>query len=214
MSGLPDAKEAKGGGKPRSKPRQQPAKPRKAAAAAAAAAEEEEEDDEMAEAEGRQFHLVCQPANQAAPLFAFAPLHAPSYCVWQGMMISGLLNSGGCLFLNLLLPLLQRRSLWVAPPGQRQMHRMMTPVSSSRASARQQQLAATAHGLGLEAQRSRRAAGRRAATAARRRERSTFWPPRRKRRRQVGVKAEVVAPTCTAGVMPSAAPEQPAEPAA
>ena len=29
MSGLPDAKEAKGGGKPRSKPRQQPAKPRK-----------------------------------------------------------------------------------------------------------------------------------------------------------------------------------------
>ena len=48
MSGLPDAKEAKGGGKPRSKPRQQQAKPRKAAAAAV------EEEDEMAEAEGRQ----------------------------------------------------------------------------------------------------------------------------------------------------------------
>lgn len=48
MSGLPDAKEAKAGGKPRSKPRQQQqAKPRKAAAAA-------EEDDEMAEAEGGQ----------------------------------------------------------------------------------------------------------------------------------------------------------------
>ena len=61
MSGLPDAKEAKGGGKPRSKPRQQPAKPRKAAAAAAAAAAQEE-DDEMAEAEGRQL-VVSQPGS-------------------------------------------------------------------------------------------------------------------------------------------------------
>jgi hypothetical protein len=65
MSGLPDAKEAKGGGKPRSKPRQQPAKPRKAAAAAAAAAQEE--DDEMAEAEGRQL-VVSQPARQRLPV--------------------------------------------------------------------------------------------------------------------------------------------------
>ena len=65
MAGLPDAKEAKGGGKPRSKPRQQQAKPRKAAAAAA------EEDDEMAEAEGGQ------PAGLAA---VQTHTHLPAVC--------------------------------------------------------------------------------------------------------------------------------------